>query len=170
MVERFWGDDCTSDSSYSELALRGGRRVPRPHAQSIEEEAMINLHYCATPNRHKVTIFLEEAWLPYRIIPELRLQCCLVLEQLLHAWPLLDPFEMRHSVREFRSLGAELRTASQAPEEMRIRRCKVIEEEFVPSEHVVGDLVVLEQKGLRRLDDALLRTASVTDFRRRVEA
>jgi hypothetical protein len=25
MVERFWGDDGTSDSSYSELALRGGR-------------------------------------------------------------------------------------------------------------------------------------------------
>jgi hypothetical protein len=63
----------------------------------------------------------------------LRLQRFLVLEQLLHAWPLLDPFEMRHAVREFAGLGAELRTASQAPEEMRIRRCKVIEEKFTPA-------------------------------------
>jgi hypothetical protein len=101
---------------------------------------------------------------------EFCLNCFLVIEQLLHAWPLLDPFEMRHAIREFQSLGAELGAASQAPEEMGIRRCKVIEEEFTPSEHVVGDLVVLEQKGLRRLDDALLGTASVRDFRRRVEA
>jgi hypothetical protein len=35
----------------------------------MEEGAMIDLHYCTTPNRHKVTIFLEEAGLPYRIIP-----------------------------------------------------------------------------------------------------
>jgi hypothetical protein len=28
-----------------------------------------------------------------------------VLEQLLHDWPLFDPFEMRHAVREFGSLG-----------------------------------------------------------------
>ena len=30
---------------------------------------MIDLHYWTTPNGHKVTIFLEEAGLPYRIIP-----------------------------------------------------------------------------------------------------
>jgi GST-like protein len=30
---------------------------------------MIDLHYWTTPNGHKVTIFLEEARLPYRIIP-----------------------------------------------------------------------------------------------------
>ncbi|TXH32824.1 MAG: thiol:disulfide oxidoreductase [Rhodospirillaceae bacterium] len=30
---------------------------------------MIDLHYWTTPNGHKVTIFLEEASLPYRIIP-----------------------------------------------------------------------------------------------------
>ena len=30
---------------------------------------MIDLHYWTTPNGHKVTIFLEEAALPYRILP-----------------------------------------------------------------------------------------------------
>jgi GSH-dependent disulfide-bond oxidoreductase len=30
---------------------------------------MIDLHYWTTPNGHKITIFLEEAQLPYRIIP-----------------------------------------------------------------------------------------------------
>ena len=30
---------------------------------------MIDLHYWTTPNGHKVTIFLEEAGLPYKIVP-----------------------------------------------------------------------------------------------------
>jgi GST-like protein len=30
---------------------------------------MIDLHYWTTPNGHKVTIFLEEAGVPYRVIP-----------------------------------------------------------------------------------------------------
>jgi GST-like protein len=30
---------------------------------------MIDLHYWTTPNGHKITIFLEEAHVPYRIIP-----------------------------------------------------------------------------------------------------
>ena len=30
---------------------------------------MIELHYWTTPNGHKVTIFMEEAGLPYRIVP-----------------------------------------------------------------------------------------------------
>jgi GST-like protein len=30
---------------------------------------MIELHYWPTPNGHKITMFLEEAELPYRIVP-----------------------------------------------------------------------------------------------------
>ena len=30
---------------------------------------MIELHYWTTPNGHKITIFLEESGLPYRIVP-----------------------------------------------------------------------------------------------------
>ena len=30
---------------------------------------MIDLHYWTTPNGHKITVFLEEAGLPYRIVP-----------------------------------------------------------------------------------------------------
>ena len=30
---------------------------------------MIDLHYWTTPNGHKMTIFLEEAGLPYKIFP-----------------------------------------------------------------------------------------------------
>src|SRR5689334_15412995 len=31
--------------------------------------SMIDLYYWSTPNGHKITIFLEEAGLPYKIIP-----------------------------------------------------------------------------------------------------
>ena len=30
---------------------------------------MIDVHYWTTPNGHKVTMFLEEAGVPYRLIP-----------------------------------------------------------------------------------------------------
>ncbi|HYQ29113.1 MAG TPA: hypothetical protein VER04_17905 [Polyangiaceae bacterium] len=30
---------------------------------------MIDLHYWTTPNGHKITIYLEELGLPYRIVP-----------------------------------------------------------------------------------------------------
>ena len=30
---------------------------------------MIDLHYWPTPNGHKITLFLEEAGLEYRIVP-----------------------------------------------------------------------------------------------------
>jgi GST-like protein len=33
------------------------------------EPHMIDLHYWTTPNGHKITMFLEEAGLPYRIVP-----------------------------------------------------------------------------------------------------
>src|SRR4030088_2641026 len=32
-------------------------------------DAMIDLHYWTTPNGHKITLFLEESGLPYRIVP-----------------------------------------------------------------------------------------------------
>ena len=38
-------------------------------AQQFDGATMIDLHYWTTPNGHKITIFLEEAGLPYRIIP-----------------------------------------------------------------------------------------------------
>jgi GSH-dependent disulfide-bond oxidoreductase len=38
-------------------------------AQQFDGATMIDLHYWTTPNGHKITIFLEEAGLPYRIFP-----------------------------------------------------------------------------------------------------
>ena len=38
-------------------------------AQNVKEREMIEVHYWTTPNGHKVTIFLEEAGLPYKIFP-----------------------------------------------------------------------------------------------------
>jgi GSH-dependent disulfide-bond oxidoreductase len=35
----------------------------------VQEVAVIELYYWTTPNGHKITMFLEEAALPYRIIP-----------------------------------------------------------------------------------------------------
>jgi GST-like protein len=45
-------------------------RNPRPmSAASLMGLAMIDLHYWTTPNGHKITIFLEETGLPYKIFP-----------------------------------------------------------------------------------------------------
>src|SRR5881394_3411492 len=38
-------------------------------AGSPRELRMLDLHYWTTPNGHKITIFLEEAGLPYNVIP-----------------------------------------------------------------------------------------------------
>jgi GST-like protein len=40
-----------------------------PPAPTSREHAMIDLYYWTTPNGHKVTMFLEETGLPYRIVP-----------------------------------------------------------------------------------------------------
>src|ERR1700759_5656167 len=40
-----------------------------PHLPQSRECIMIDVHYWTTPNGHKVTIFLEEAGLEYKIIP-----------------------------------------------------------------------------------------------------
>jgi GSH-dependent disulfide-bond oxidoreductase len=43
-----------------------------PHSEKIKtlrDDPMIDLHYWPTPNGHKVTMFLEEAGLPYKILP-----------------------------------------------------------------------------------------------------
>jgi GST-like protein len=52
------------------------RRVGAPRRRVIEWQAratrsllMIDLHYWPTPNGHKITLFLEEAELEYRIVP-----------------------------------------------------------------------------------------------------
>jgi GST-like protein len=37
--------------------------------QRAQEHLMIDLYYWSTPNGHKITIFLEETGLPYKIIP-----------------------------------------------------------------------------------------------------
>src|SRR6266851_5970495 len=55
------------------LAARGrgtaGARAARLPPSQQKEHAMIDLYYWTTPNGHKVTIFLEESGLAYRIIP-----------------------------------------------------------------------------------------------------
>src|ERR1700688_779142 len=47
------------------------RASPRAPTRSTENrsEDMIDVYYWTTPNGHKVTIFLEETGLPYKIIP-----------------------------------------------------------------------------------------------------
>ena len=52
-------------------AARGGRAAGTPCARDSEqrEVRMIDLHYWPTPNGHKITMFLEETGLPYRIVP-----------------------------------------------------------------------------------------------------
>jgi GST-like protein len=51
---------------------------------------MIDFHFCPTPNGHKVTIFLEEAGLEYRVIP-------------------YDIFKGEHKTEEFRRINPNQR-------------------------------------------------------------
>src|ERR1017187_8981757 len=39
------------------------------HPKAGQERAMIDLHYWTTPNGHKITMFLEETGLKYKIFP-----------------------------------------------------------------------------------------------------
>src|SRR5947199_8814926 len=45
---------------------KAAKRLPHSFFQ---ESAMIDLYYWTTPNGHKITIFLEETGLPYKIFP-----------------------------------------------------------------------------------------------------
>src|SRR5262249_62139779 len=58
-----WGWDPTK-SRGSCGGVRAGLR-PAP----TKEHTMIDLYYSATPNGLKMTLFLEEAGLPYRVMP-----------------------------------------------------------------------------------------------------
>jgi GSH-dependent disulfide-bond oxidoreductase len=52
------------------LPLETGTTTPIPYTlPPTQENRMIELHYWPTPNGHKVTMFLEEAGLPYEIKP-----------------------------------------------------------------------------------------------------
>src|SRR6266566_7562106 len=39
------------------------------HPKAAQERAMIDLYYWTTPNGHKITMFLEETGLKYKIFP-----------------------------------------------------------------------------------------------------
>jgi len=51
------------------LAADNRQRPFRRTASSRKEFSMYDVHYWTTPNGHKITIFLEEAALPYKLIP-----------------------------------------------------------------------------------------------------
>src|SRR6266700_5162508 len=64
---------CQSHLAYSPMrygsgqGLRNMRNPGLMSAASLMGLAMIDLHYWTTPNGHKITIFLEETGLPYKI-------------------------------------------------------------------------------------------------------
>src|SRR5690606_22676318 len=47
----------------------GGGKGARLRTALSERCTMIDLYYWPTPNGHKITLFLEEAELPYRLVP-----------------------------------------------------------------------------------------------------
>src|ERR1700730_16688879 len=47
----------------------GDKQTPAGPRRTIRPPAMIDLYYWTTPNGHKITLFLEEAGLPYTIHP-----------------------------------------------------------------------------------------------------
>src|SRR5271163_1050997 len=52
--------------------MAGGGEFPRAETICCTQSAetlMIDLHYWPTPNGHKITMFLEETGLEYRIVP-----------------------------------------------------------------------------------------------------
>src|SRR5215469_16944347 len=65
-------------------------------------------------------------------------------EELLNAGALLHARKMRAAMFELRELELELRCAAETPEEMRVRRREVIEEELAFGEYILGDPELLE--------------------------
>jgi GST-like protein len=50
--------------------MADGARIPFVESAGLSwRKLMIDVHYWTTPNGHKVTMFLEEAGVPYRLIP-----------------------------------------------------------------------------------------------------
>src|SRR5262245_48045434 len=77
---------------------------------------------------------------------------------------------MRAAVPELRQIELELPRSPLTPEEMRIRRREVVEEEIPTCQKVVGDLKQLEQVCGRELFDTLFSAGNVADPRRGVDA
>src|SRR5262245_2410829 len=91
-------------------------------------------------------------------------------QQLLDARPLQHSLEMRAAVPELRQIELELPRSPLTPEEMRIRRREVIEEEIAICQKVIGDLEQLEQVCGRELLYTLFSAGNVADPRRGVDA
>src|ERR1035437_682972 len=59
----------------TQLAIKMSALENSPNSATIDgcpfkgNTAMLDLYYWTTPNGHKITIFLEESQLPYRVIP-----------------------------------------------------------------------------------------------------
>src|ERR1700728_278777 len=59
---------CAIDSASASGNLHAFASTLRAPIQPIRKHAMIDLYYWTTPNGHKITMFLEEAGLEYKII------------------------------------------------------------------------------------------------------
>lgn len=55
-----------SITDHTVAALRSANGCPHTRGTRCRR---IDLHYWTTPNGHKITMFLEETGLPYRIVP-----------------------------------------------------------------------------------------------------
>ena len=101
---------------------------------------------------------------------ELALHRFLEGQQLLHARPLQHVLEMRHTVLEARQVEFKLPGSPLTPEEMRVRRREVIEEELTAGQKIIGDLEQLHQVRGRELFYALFGSWNVADSWRGIDA
>src|ERR1700736_1169971 len=65
----------------------GDKQTPAGPCRTKRAETMIDLYYWTTPNGHKITLFLEEAGLPYPIHPGNLSRCAPVKPELLAISP-----------------------------------------------------------------------------------
>ena len=93
-----------------------------------------------------------------------------LFEQLLHARPLQHVLEMCHTVLEARQVEFKLPGSPLTPEEMRVRRREVIEEELTAGQKIIGDLEQLHQVRGRELFYALFGSWNVAYSWRGIDA
>src|SRR5205814_8786155 len=86
------------------------------------------------------------------------------------ARPLHHSLEMCDAVPELRQIEFKLPRSALTPEEMRIRRREVVEEELPVRQKVIGDLEQLQQVCRRKLLHTLIGAWNVANSRRRVDA
>jgi hypothetical protein len=93
----------------------------------------------------------------------------LIRQEPLNALTAFHSLEMSLTVRKLREIEIELRPATKAPEEMRVRGGEMVKEIFASRQHVIGNLVIFQEWANGQSSHTVAGIGQVADARRRVD-